>query len=408
MNRLLLIAFIYLVAFPISAQVQIVAFEEYYKSQLSIEEVPLEKKQALYPLYFRSPLIDEAEFRTETDEFDLARQEYALRLSPNSKSVRKYQNRIFENLKQEYLFELEQSQEDELEDLYYAYLDYYFDTQELNLRKQVLPIYEDIITILSKQDKSGELSMTDLITVSKRRDKLEIRLERDEQKLKIQDALTSNQQKNIVTVEDMGQFLASIMTIYNPNMVEQHRFKLDRIDNQYQLEKAERDSRFDFAQIRYAADPDDLWQEKLSIGFGFRFPHSSKNDLDMIELQLERMIEEEKFERRKKELEVNLEENYASFSEQLENYFSVEKVIEKLKKYEEITRSIKPQSKGDIVDILELNIDSIEEQLDLINAKKDLYDSYIELAKAMGFLQLTTENLNLRLLSPDLLDQLNK
>jgi len=204
----------------------------------------------------------------------------------------------------------------------------------------------------------------------------------------------------------MGTFLASFIAIQNPTAMDDYRFKLNQIENKYQLEKAERDQRLDFAQIRYKGNPTDEWQEKVSLGFGFRFPHSSNNDLDMVELQIERLIEEEKFERRKKEMVEDIDASYLSFNEQFENYLAAEKVVEKLKKYDELTKSIKPQSKREIIEILELNIDSIEEQLDLINAKKDLYDSYIELSKTIGFLQMSQNDLNLKLLSPDLLDNL--
>lgn len=189
---------------------------------------------------------------------------------------------------------------------------------------------------------------------------------------------------------------------------EEHKFELNRIENQYQLEKAEKDKLFDFAQIRYNSDPEDIWQEKINLGFAFRFPHSSKSSLDLIELQLEKMIEEEKFERQKREIEESIQENYTNFLEQFENYNSAQKLISTLKKYEELTKSIQPSSKREIVDILELNIESIEEEIDVISVKKDLYDSYIELAKAMGYLQITSEDLHLKLLSPELVNLISK
>ena len=409
MNRLLTIVFSFIIINVSQAQVDMVSFEEYFNSFSNEEEISEDKRQALYPLYFKSPLIDEAEFRTETNEFDLAQQEYTLRLSPNSKKIRKYQNRIYDDLRNEYLFELRQSQEDYLEDLYNSYLEYYFDVQELNLRKQILPIYEDIITMLSKQNKDGELSVSDLINASKERDKLQIRIERDQQRLNTQKDLAANSQESIIAVDELEKIFAMIIGINMPSQTyDEHKFELNRIENQYQLEKAEKDKLFDFAQIRYNSNPDDIWEEKINLGFAFRFPHSSKSSLDLIELQLEKMIEEEKFERQKREIEENIEENYTNFLEQFENYNAAQKLISTLKKYEELTKSIQPSSKSEIVEILELNIESIEEQIDLINVKKDLYDSYIELAKAMGYLQITADDFHLKLLSPQLVDLISK
>jgi len=366
------------------AQVNMKSFSEYLDEQLKANSLTPTSKSDLYPIYFNSPLIDEAEFRTETNEFDLSKMEYTLRLSANNKHIRKYQNRIYEDLKAEYFFELEQTQEDLVESLYQDYVDHYFDVQKLNLRKRILPIYEDIITVLSKEDLDGDLSITDLIEASKKRDKLALAIEFEEQKIDQNLVMAGLGSQELIDVNAMEKLLAEMQLNVVLEETPVEKFELDRIENQYQLEKAERDQRLDFAQVKYAGDPDDVWQEQVSIGLGFRFPHSSKNSLDMIELKLEKMIEEEKYNRRKVEFEKDNAERYAIFNEQLANYKSSFELVEKLKKYDELTQSLSPSSKREIVNILSLNIDAIEEELNLLDAKEDLYDSYIEVIKALG------------------------
>ena len=405
MNKVLLILSILFITNQLWSQVEMISFEEFRMNELEVNGITTDQRQALYPLYFDSPIIDEAEFRTQTNEFDLDQMQYTLRLSTNNKEVRKYQNRIYNDLKKEYLFELRQSQEDQLEDLYKSYLEYYFSSQKINLRKQILPLYDDIITMLSKQDKDGEVSVTDLINASKRRDKLEIRLERDENKLLQQSALDGALTQSIISVEDIGKFLAYLTVMTIPSELEEHKFELNKIENQYQLEKAERDRRLDFAQLRYRGDSDDVWQEKVSIGLGFRFPHSSKNSLDMIELKLEKMIEEEKFKQRKLEYQNSLIQSQTNLLEQLDNFNAVDRIVQNLKKYDQLTKSIKPQSKGEIIDILQLNIDSIEEEINLIEAKEELYKAFIEHAKTIGLFHADQNQQYVNLLSPRLLEQ---
>lgn len=366
------------------AQVKIKAFSDYLTEQLDANPLTAPNKQNLYPLYFNSPLLDEAEFRTETNEFDLSQMEYTLRLSTNGKSVRKYQNKIYQDLKAEYFFELEQTQEDLVEDLYQDYINQYFDIAKLNLRKRILPIYEDIITVLSKEDLDGDLSITDLIEASKKRDKLALTIEFESKKIESDTLLNGNQLQELIDISEMEKNLARLQLEAVNIISPVEKFELDKIEHQYQLEKAEKDQRLDFAQVKYAADPDDIWQEKVSIGLGFRFPHSSKNSLDMIELQLEKMIEEEKYNRRKLEFEEKRIESYSLFLEQMENYKSSVNLLEKLKKYDELTKSLRPSSKREIINILSLNIDAIEEELSVLNAKEDLYDSYIDVLKAMN------------------------
>ena len=379
--------FILTLVFSLSAsqaQVNMKSFSDYLTTQLDANPLTSPENSNLYPLYFNSPLIDEAEFRTETNEFDFEQMEYTLRLTGNSKNIRKYQNKIYQDLKAEYFFELGQTQEDLVEDLYLNYIEYYFDVAELNLRKRILPIYEDIITILSKEDLDGDLSVADLIEASRKRDKLEVELAFEAKKIEQDETLKGSVNQELISVAAMRKLLAELQLLTDQGQSPVEKFELDKIEHQYQLEKAEKDKRWDFAQLKYSGNPEDVWQEKVSIGLGFRFPHSSKNSLDMIELQLEKMIEEEKFKRRKQEFETNYQERFLEFEERLSAYQSSLDLIEKLKKYEELTKNLVPDSKREIINILSLNIDAIEEELNVLEAQEELYESYIELLKATG------------------------
>lgn len=384
MVRALLIIAIVFSCCDSQAQVAMKSFSDYLSSQLNNNALTPLDKSNLYSIYFNSPLIDEAEFRTETNEFDLSQMEYTLRLRGNSKNIRRYQNQIYQDLKAEYFFELGQTQEDLVEELYQNYITHYFDIEKLNLRKRILPIYEDIITVLSKEDLDGDLSVTDLIEESRKRDKLQLAIDFETEKLKQNDLLSGMDTQALIDVEGMEKVLAELQLGMGTQMSPVEKFELDKIEHQYQLEKAERDQRWDFTQIKFRGDPEDTWQEQVSIGLGFRFPHSSKNSLDMIELQLEKMIEEEKYNRRKAEYEADSAEKYVEFGEQLANYNASVKLIEKLKKYDELTQNLTPSSKREIINILSLNIDAIEEELNLLDAKEDLYESYVEVLKVMG------------------------
>ncbi len=384
MVRALLIIAIVFSCCDSQAQVAMKSFSDYLSGQLNNNALTPLDKSNLYSIYFNSPLIDEAEFRTETNEFDLSQMEYTLRLRGNSKNIRRYQNQIYQDLKAEYFFELGQTQEDLVEELYQNYITHYFDIEKLNLRKRILPIYEDIITVLSKEDLDGDLSVTDLIEESRKRDKLQLAIDFETEKLKQNDLLSGMDTQALIDVEGMEKVLAELQLGIGTQMSPIEKFELDKIEHQYQLEKAERDQRWDFTQIKFRGDPEDTWQEQVSIGLGFRFPHSSKNSLDMIELQLEKMIEEEKYNRRKAEYEADSAEKYVEFGEQLANYNASVKLIEKLKKYDELTQNLTPSSKREIINILSLNIDAIEEELNLLDAKEDLYESYVEVLKVMG------------------------
>ena len=373
----------------INAQANMKSFEEFLNAQLDENQLMSPDKTKLYPIYFKSPLIDEAEFRTQTNEFDLQQQEYTLRLSGNSKNIRKYQDAIYQDLKAEYFFELAQTQEDLIGDLYEQYLEHYFDLEKLNLRKQILPIYDDMITVLSKENIDGDLSVTDLIEASRKRDKIEATINFASEQLNQNVDLKGSSAEELITVTEMEKQLSSLLMQVGNNDAAVEKFELNKIEHQYQLEKAERDNRWDFAQIRYSGDPNDIWEEKVSIGLGFRFPHSSKNSLDMIELQLEKMIEEEKYNRRSIEFKTGVTQSYDDFLVQLNNYQASLSLIEKLKKYDELTKNIIPTSKREIIDILSLNIDAIEEELNVLDAKEDLYDSYINVLKKMGVFATT-------------------
>ena len=101
------------------------------------------------------PWADQLEFRTETDEMELSRQEYLTRFRFNNKAIRKaYENIHLSNIQSEEIENiliLEQS----LMNKYFLLIKYNTLLQELTLKKEQQKVALDIIYVLKKKAENS-------------------------------------------------------------------------------------------------------------------------------------------------------------------------------------------------------------------------------------------------------------
>ena len=104
----------------------LISFSDYLKSSLADIQTT-QSSQSDESIKFRAPLVTRWNFRSDTDEFLLDRQEYEIRADFSSRAVRTYQNRLY----QTYIEELE----NEIEQLKQQY---YFDMRNKQIEIEVL------------------------------------------------------------------------------------------------------------------------------------------------------------------------------------------------------------------------------------------------------------------------------
>lgn len=266
---------------------------------------------------FRYPFIEEINLRTESDQNNLARQEYALRFMFNNFGLGKTFKKEANILKQKISIELDKIEQELLFDLYN-------DLIKLNFYK-----LEDSLNI--KRIEQDETSINYLISLIQSGTSVNakdiLRLESDIFENKNNAAIIRKNADDILKKWNLTSFVfpvkmgeneiysivhnidvASLQPMSNlGNFLDQ---ELDNID--YYLNKKEDRTVLDFLQLRYSKRDNLLFQDEFSIGLGLRLPYkgshaktkarykssllenSFKNNIDKVnfELEIKEKIEE--------------------------------------------------------------------------------------------------------------------
>ena len=131
------------------------------------------------------PVVNKMEFRTETDELDISRQEYLVRMSINSRKTRKVQNEINKNNARFYELKSQIAEEAKLVNRYKLVVDWYYTQSELNYLKEIIILKEDEKAVHQKMlANSTELDIEDLLKAEEEireldRKVLQLNLEKD-------------------------------------------------------------------------------------------------------------------------------------------------------------------------------------------------------------------------------------
>ncbi len=272
-----------------------------YKNDLSL---PLydEYVNGVNSMRFKIPLVEEVNLRTESDQFDFGRQEYAVRTMFNGFNESKYYN-----LEKSSLTNLKQIEKSEREKS--ALYEKYKDIIQLKYNIEKIPIIDSLeiqynqrlnqlirsISIGEFIDPKDVLKIEEnLYDLSQKRKSAIVAIESSKSKL--------NLGKNSSIDFDDWITLNVIEKIY-PSLVYKVPTTIDqkfaesnlRYQSKYMMENANNKRILDYAQLRYSKRDNLLFQDEFSIGVGLRLPYQgsnikSKNDylLKKNELQFEK------------------------------------------------------------------------------------------------------------------------
>ena len=244
---------------------------------------------------FNPSWIRELEFRTETEDFLLDKEEYLLRYRPTMPGVRKAQSRLIDVSRQEWDINTLKFQND----INRYLLDELFRirkvVQDLAIQQALLELYKDEQKLISRLLLDGQYNTKDLIQVEA--DLQEISSDIHKNELRV-NTLTQNgilpATDQIISIDKLTIQMATngLQQLGRLDDVED-AFEIAKIDAEIGLEKAEEKRIFDYIQLRYNGPHSDLLREKIAVGIGVEIPHSSDQKLRIEELRVEQMILEQ-------------------------------------------------------------------------------------------------------------------
>lgn len=335
---------------------------------------------------FRPGWVEEIEIRTETDEFDLNRQEYLIRLSPSTPRIRRAQARLMAVTRQE----LNTDQRNFQAEITQYVLEALFEINRLQktlaLQGQLLLVLQDEQTFITNRIGEKGYNIKDLIQVEEAIAKLQRTMQTNRTQLATlseEGAIPATDQLLSVTTL-AARLLGSEWNKRSAQMINE-QLDLEQVDAEVALEKAEQYRFIDFLQARYDGPHNDLLQERVSVSLGFELPTSASRKLKLEELRVEKLILEQKISHRRTLDSLRVENSLKTLQKQINNWRLLAQDIER-----QVSRLDRLRPSG--VDaayqspdlFLFLQETLLKTQLDQLNEAADTYRNYLELLNDAG------------------------
>lgn len=360
-----------------------ISFSDYLKSNLEDLQVNSSSPSDA-SMKFRAPLVTRWNFRSDTDEFLLDRQEYEIRADFSSKAVRTYQNRLY----QSYIEELENERNElarvDVKAIYENWLRSYFTQQEHEVYEFMLPYLNDQLVLLKKVDVDGTFSLYDYLEKQNEIEYLEWEMVGQ---TKILNQLSPDL-GGLVRVDAVVRFVESLHLKLNLKYPDYFSDRLDmqRVEDEYNLELAEIKQVVDFFRVNYNGPQADPFEERVSVGFSMNFGRSEEHQLDLVELKYKKAIEAEQIAQRQAEFLETLESALLEFRMAVEEYYAFSGLLETFTDQQAIIDTQNPSSKRDLLKWLDLKIDFQENQKQFLRLEEEVFESYIDWLDLSGLL----------------------
>lgn len=296
------------VSLSVCAQQKILTFEDYIGAVLDEPKVSIynNKINFLDQNNGQSPILRELEFRTETDEWNLTRQEYLLRSSFNGKKEREKEQAYYDSNKSVIEAEKKVEIHDEIVDRYTNWLNYLLLREKQSIIKKRILLAEDKMAILkTKAALTVDFNLNEYIKTEDQFHDVKRQQLMLEHELQLINATIAQGVPNIVfqvidtsqliAIERVGEVLNQITdTAYIHPDFEERSSQINQLQKEYELEQVQDQQILDFVQLKYAGrDNSDLVQE-FSFGMGINIPLKNINQVKLNEILLEVLENEDK------------------------------------------------------------------------------------------------------------------
>jgi len=313
------------------------------------------KRTQLDKLNFSLPLLKSVELRSETRDLLLERQEYSLRIKPNSLWARGFQKKVYDNKTKSFSLKTKKSLNEEIEKRYLLLIDYYFIKKEIALQKEKKTELQDVIFVLKQQQNQLNFDIKDYLNAQN--DLLENNL----QLTQLSQELASKSLELQRRIGKQDNFRINFKDLINPKSVLQtsikdttfsdnislriKKLKLNTLEKEMKFETYQSRQVLDYVQAKYGGKKSILFNENFSIGIGINLPlfgntrlKKSKYLFDIISEESEIVRLDQKMKQEAKEIDDSFsiaKTSYQSFAEQLKNN-PIKDLLENYKKTEAV------------------------------------------------------------------------
>lgn len=247
---------------------------------------------------FNPSWIRELEFRTETEDFQIDKQEYLLRFRPTYPGERNAQSDLINATREEW----DINQLNFQNDVNRYLLDELFIIRNINEETEILTallqVYEDQKQLISDQIYLGKFNLKDLSQING--DIRKVKSDINDLQLRIDILKQKNllpDTEQLITIEELsGQLIQQDFTQQPTINGTERDFEVRKVEAELKLEKIEDGRIFDFIQLRYKGPHNDLFRERVSLGINLQLPNNARQKLRTEELKVEKLIRKQEYD----------------------------------------------------------------------------------------------------------------
>lgn len=284
---------------------------------------------------YRLAPVQKLEFRTESNQLDAARQEYALRLNPANPWELRQNNLYFQELKSSLALEKGIVLKEVLIDRYTLIIELVTYVGFRDLAQRKLELTQTSLSMLEKQQLSGYFDGENYVDL--KLEEMDKSVDMDDATYEAENAIRkvtalfpeasasiqSWKLSDVVTIAQIEKLLDSLNTaLPEATSLSYYQKKIDLADRELKLEK--NNINFGYFQAKYEDFRIDQRRKPWSLGLGVTIPVFNPNKGDMTKRKLESIESQQEL----KEAKVELSKDQVRLREQLKDLIASYRKIE--------------------------------------------------------------------------------
>jgi hypothetical protein len=344
---------------------------------------------------YKLPLVEKITAQTETDRYELQRQQYQTRVSFNSWAEMKQEKRWkqaninVEETNKNVLFQ------DILLDRYTVLVEYRSAINALDIYKKIYLVFTDKRDVLQKMAKlSTNFNIEDLIKAEENAYQFQLKIAEKEALInKInqygqfifgsKDAFNLDT-SNWIPLSIMRNFVVNLpKSVSNNALLSQQEAKINLSQTNYNIEKASTKKVIDYAQLKYGARQTKDLQTDLSIGLGFVVPYRGSSKTILNKLTFKQLEEKNRLDNIHESLDLQLFTTQQDLDITLKEYDLVTKQINESQTLYSLDHYAQIQGGSPIV-LLRMQELVLQRQARLVELEHDAFSKYLKLLDATG------------------------
>lgn len=406
--RRLTVSLFFILPFFVSGQV---SMEEFLAASLEEPELRtfIQQDNYLTSKPFRLAPIQKLEFRTESNQLDPQRQDYALRLNPANPWEIKRNNEYFKSYQQLLQLDRDRLLKESLQERYNVIIWWMYYQELILLKDESKRSVDKHLKVLEAQRFSGYFDAEKYVELKLDKVETSIELEAtrfdiDNQRSRIEALYAQAKLKSLdwphtaaISVERLEVLIDSLVTVESAGGEVAYREKqIDVAKREWQLEKS--NIGVGFLQTQYQKYRIEQGRKPWSISMGVTIPVFNPNKGDMAKRKLEVIEAEGDLEKAKTEQQTGRDLTYRRIKSLIARYRDISSMTQELN-VGELSQTLQQMNNNNPAATIRLEGNLIKLKAMAARLKQEIYLSYIEY---LGYCEALQQLPLINYLSPSL------